>query len=55
MDNVLDSALIARSLNYHGQQLKKAWESERGEHDLQRLSVENVDFAVFQERQKYLG
>lgn len=55
MDHVLDSSLISRSLNYHGQQLKKSWETERGEGDLEKLNVENVDFAVFQERQKTLG
>lgn len=52
MDNVMDTGLISRALNYHGIQLKKAWEAERGESDLDKLNVENVDYTIFQERQK---
>ncbi|KAL1123973.1 hypothetical protein AAG570_001743 [Ranatra chinensis] len=55
MEKVLDSGLITRSLNFHGQQLKKVWETERGEGDLQKLNVDGLDFSVFQERQKHMG
>ena len=54
MEKALEGELIARSLNFHGQQLKKVWEAERGEGDLEKLNVDQVDFQVFQDRQKYM-
>lgn len=51
----MDIGLVGRALNYHGIQLKKAWEAERGEGDLEKLNVENIDYSVFQERQKNIS
>lgn len=51
----MDIGLVGRALNYHGVQLKKAWEAERGEGDLEKLNVENIDYNVFQERQKNIS
>lgn len=55
METPLSAALIAKSLNYHGQQLQKIWESERGENDLYKIGVPTPDFAEYQARQKYLN
>ncbi|XP_023947463.1 tetratricopeptide repeat protein 14 isoform X2 [Bicyclus anynana] len=54
MDPPLDASLVAQSLNYHGQQLQKTWEAERGEEDLAKIGVGPLDFAVYQSRHKHL-
>ncbi|XP_021205683.2 tetratricopeptide repeat protein 14 homolog isoform X4 [Bombyx mandarina] len=54
MDPLLDASLVAQSINYHGQQLQKTWESERGEDDLAKIGVGALDFAVYQSRHKHL-
>ncbi|CAH2234881.1 tetratricopeptide repeat protein 14 homolog isoform X2 [Pararge aegeria] len=54
MDPPLDAALVAQSINYHGQQLQKTWEAERGEEDLAKIGVGPLDFAVYQSRHKHL-
>ncbi|CAH0726464.1 unnamed protein product, partial [Brenthis ino] len=54
MEPVLDASLVAQSINYHGQQLQKAWEGERGEEDLAKIGVGPLDFAVYQSRHKHL-
>ncbi|KAG8277703.1 Tetratricopeptide repeat protein 14 [Homalodisca vitripennis] len=51
----LDSDLVTRSLNFHGQLLQKAWEAERGEGDLQKHNVNNLDFGIYSQRQKHLS
>uniref|UniRef100_A0A1B0CME6 Uncharacterized protein n=2 Tax=Lutzomyia longipalpis TaxID=7200 RepID=A0A1B0CME6_LUTLO len=50
----LSAKLIEKSLNYHGMPLLKIWEGERGESDLTKLGIQNLDFAVYQMRQKNL-
>lgn len=54
MDNTLDAPLVAQSINYHGQQLQKTWEAERGEDDLAKIGVGALDFAAYQARHKHL-
>ena len=54
MEPALDAPLVAQSINYHGQQLQKAWEAERGEDDLGKIGVGPLDFAVYQSRHKHL-
>lgn len=51
----LNSELITRSLNFHGQQLQKAWEAGRGEQDLIKNNVRDLNFQVYGQRQKYLS
>lgn len=54
MEPKLDASLVTQSINYHGQQLQKTWEAERGEDDLTKLGVGALDFAVYQSRHKHL-
>ncbi|XP_059059281.1 tetratricopeptide repeat protein 14 homolog isoform X2 [Achroia grisella] len=54
MEPSLDASLVAQSINYHGQQLQKTWEAERGEEDLSKIGVGVLDFAVYQSRHKHL-
>lgn len=54
MDPPLDASLVAQSINYHGQQLQKTWEAERGEDDLSKIGVGGLDFAIYQSRHKHL-
>lgn len=54
MEPSLDASLVKQSLNYHGQQLQKTWEAERGEDDLVKIGVGALDFAVYQSRHKHL-
>lgn len=54
MEAQLNTELITQSLNFHGQQLQKTWESDRGEGELQKLGVSNLEYAVYQQRQKHL-
>lgn len=54
METTLDASLVAQSINYHGQQLQKTWEAERGEDDLAKMGVGGLDFAVYQSRHKHL-
>lgn len=51
----LNSHLLAKALNFHGQQLQKLWESEHGEHDLSRRNVRDLNFHVYGQRQKTLS
>lgn len=52
----MSAELITRALSFHGQQLQKLWESERGEADLAKnnANVKEIDFSVYQQRQKQL-
>ncbi|XP_063529686.1 tetratricopeptide repeat protein 14 homolog isoform X3 [Cydia strobilella] len=54
MDGKLDASLVTQSINYHGQQLQKTWEAERGEDDLSKIGIGALDFAVYQSRHKHL-
>ncbi|KAG8235261.1 hypothetical protein J437_LFUL014261 [Ladona fulva] len=54
MEPTMDPKLVAQSLNFHGQQLQKIWEGEK-EGELAKLNVTDLDFAVYQERQKQLS
>lgn len=51
----MDPSLVGHSLNFHGQQLQKIWESERGENDIPKIGVGQLDFASYQARQKQLS
>ncbi|XP_046987706.1 tetratricopeptide repeat protein 14 homolog isoform X2 [Schistocerca americana] len=57
MEPPLNPDLVVQSLNFHGQQLQKLWESERGEDDLSKVNVNSkeIDFEVYQQRQKQLS
>ncbi|KAH8243005.1 hypothetical protein KR032_003694, partial [Drosophila birchii] len=44
---------IGHALGYHGQPLQKIWDDERGVDDLRMMGLTQVDFSVYQERQKY--
>lgn len=55
MDTTLNAELITKSLNFHGQQLQKLWESERGEQDLAKRNVKDPDFHVYAQRQAHLS
>lgn len=51
----VDSSLLTRTLNYHGQQLQKLWEAEYGENDLQKRNVKELNFQLYNQRQKMLS
>lgn len=51
----LNGELITRCLNFHGQQLQKIWEAERGENDLLRHNTKDLDFLEYAQRQKNLS
>ncbi|KAF5306630.1 hypothetical protein FQA39_LY08819 [Lamprigera yunnana] len=51
----LNVDLLTQSLNFHGQQLQKVWEAERGEQDLTKQNVKDLNFQVYGQRQKYLS
>lgn len=51
----LNSELVTRCLNFHGQQLQKIWEAERGDTDLAKQGVKDLDFLAYAQRQKHLA
>lgn len=51
----VNSQLLTRSLNFHGQQLQKLWEGEFGENDLGRRNIKDLNFLVYGQRQKHLS
>nr|CAG4641680.1 EOG090X05S8 [Eurycercus lamellatus] len=51
----MDPELVVQSLNFHGQQLTKMWDSERGTASLQVSTLRDLDYQVFQKRSKDLG
>lgn len=53
-ETTLDPTLVTQCLNFHGQQLQKIWESERGENELAKIGVGQLDYAAYQARQKHL-
>lgn len=52
---VINSQLLSKALNFHGQQLQKLWESEFGENDLSRRNIKDLNFHVYGQRQKNLS
>jgi ABC-type uncharacterized transport system ATPase subunit len=56
MESSMNAELVTQALNFHGQQLQKLWDSERGEADLTKINVnvKEIDFSVYQQRQKQL-
>ena len=50
----MDPELVVQTLNFHGQQLTKEWESERGAASIQSNSMKDLDYQVFQKRSKDL-
>lgn len=55
MTSDMNVALISKSLGFHGQPLQKIWEGERGDSDLARIGVSNVDYTQYQKRQKHFS
>lgn len=53
IDAPLSSELVGQAVNFHGPQLQKIWEGERGEEDLNQMAIK-PDFSAFQQRQKTL-
>lgn len=51
----LSGELVTRCLNFHGQQLQKIWEAERGDQDLARHNIKDLDFLEYAQRQKHLS
>ncbi|XP_074041206.1 uncharacterized protein isoform X2 [Leptinotarsa decemlineata] len=51
----LNSQLLTKALNFHGQQLQKLWEGEFGENDLVRRNIKDLNFHVYGQRQKNLS
>lgn len=51
----MDPELVAQTLNFHGQQLTKLWENERGAASLQSASLRDLDYQVYQKRSQTLG
>lgn len=51
----MDPELVVQTLNFHGQQLTKLWENERGVASLQVVSSRDIDYQVYQNRSKDLG
>lgn len=51
----VNSQLLTRTINFHGQQLQKLWEGEFGESDLSRRNVKDLSFQVYGQRQKNLS
>lgn len=48
----LNSEWIIKSIEYHGQPLQKMFEGEHGIQSLPNLGVNNLDFTLYQTRQK---
>ncbi|CAG9864564.1 unnamed protein product [Phyllotreta striolata] len=51
----MNSQLISKSINFHGQQLQKLWEGEFGESDLSRKNIKDLNYQVYGQRQKTLS
>lgn len=52
-NTLLNPALVAKSIGFHGQPLQKIWEGERGNVDLLKIGVVNPDYSAYQTRQKH--
>ncbi|XP_028128031.2 tetratricopeptide repeat protein 14 homolog isoform X1 [Diabrotica virgifera virgifera] len=51
----VNSQLLTKAINFHGQQLQKLWEGEFGENDLTRKNVKDLNYNVYSQRQKNLS
>lgn len=51
----LNPNLVTQSLNFHGQQLQKVWEAERGEQDLLKHNIKDLNFELYNKRSKHLS
>lgn len=51
----LNSNLVAQTINFHGQQLQKIWEADRGEQDLPKHNVRDLNFDMYNKRSKHLS
>ncbi|XP_022905543.1 tetratricopeptide repeat protein 14 homolog isoform X2 [Onthophagus taurus] len=51
----LNPNLLTQTLNFHGQQMQKLWESERGEQDLVKNSIRDLNYDVYNKRNKHLS
>ncbi|GJQ66979.1 hypothetical protein Trydic_g7979 [Trypoxylus dichotomus] len=47
--------LVTQSLNFHGQQLQKLWEAERGEQDLIKHNIKELNYELYNKRSKHLS
>ncbi|XP_060536553.1 tetratricopeptide repeat protein 14 homolog isoform X2 [Cylas formicarius] len=52
---LFNAQLLTKTINFHGQQIQKLWESEYGEHDLVRRNIKDLNFHVYGQRQKSLS
>lgn len=50
----LNFDLLAQSMNFHGNQLQKLWEAEHGDTSLFKGDVNDLNYQVYGQRQKYL-
>ncbi|XP_056648965.1 tetratricopeptide repeat protein 14 homolog isoform X1 [Diorhabda sublineata] len=51
----VNTQLISKAINFHGQQLQKLWEGEFGENDLTRRNIKDLNYNVYAQRQKNLS
>lgn len=51
----LNSQLVTQAMNFHGQQLQKMWESERGEQDLSKNNIRDLNYEFYNKRSKHLS
>lgn len=51
----LNSDLVVKTMNFHGQHLQKVWETERGEQDLAKQNATDLSFLIYGQRQKFLS
>lgn len=50
--NALNTELVTKSIEYHGQPLQKVWEGEHGIQSLHNIGVNNPDYTLYYKRQK---
>ncbi|KAK9738006.1 Tetratricopeptide repeat [Popillia japonica] len=48
----INTGLVTQSLNFHGQQLQKLWEAERGEQDLMKHNIKDLNYELYNKRMK---
>lgn len=51
----INTGLVTQSLNFHGQQLQKLWEAERGEQDLMKHNIKDLNYELYNKRSKHLS
>lgn len=50
-----NASLVTQSFNFHGQQLQKMWEAERGEQDLIKHNIKDLNYELYNKRSKHLS